>query len=164
MNITIFLLIGLELLIVSWWDLKQKRISNWWPIINMFIGVGLYLLLPLEYVFSWEIFIFPVGFILIGFVFFLLKIMGAGDSKFLASLFLLVPVEFHLMLLEKLVHATVAVGAILLIGNMLRDPAKLRAFLLSGYWQGLRNIIKSHFSYAPVIGLAWILFGARLWF
>lgn len=163
MNIIIFSLIGCELLVVSWWDLKNKRISNMWPIINILVALGFYFLRTQEYKFSWEILVFPVGFILVGFALFLLKIMGAGDSKFLASLFLLVPVEFHLMLFEKLVHATVVVGVILLLGNMLKAPAKLRAFLLSGYWQGIRNVMRSHFSYAPVIGLAWVLFGAHLW-
>jgi prepilin peptidase CpaA len=163
MNTIVYLLIALELFIVSWWDLKHKRISNLWSIANITIAVGCYLFWPGQYSWAWEVLIFPFGFIVGGFALFLLHIMGAGDSKFLASLFLILPLEFHLTFFEKLLLTTIVVGGILLIVKMLKNPAKIRAYFMTAYWQGVRDLIKSHFSYAPVIGLAWILLGASLW-
>jgi prepilin peptidase CpaA len=153
-----------ELLIVSVVDLKKKKISNIWFLVNIILAVIFHLTMKETFPFSAEMFIFPVGWILGGFVLFLLNIMGAGDSKYLASLFLMVPVEYHMVLFGKILSSTIIVGIILVTMKLIKDFKKLKAYSLANYWVGVRETIKSRFSYAPVILLAWILFGANIWF
>jgi prepilin peptidase CpaA len=107
--------------------------------------------------------LFPLGFIGIGFLLYLLNIMGAGDSKFLASLFLIIPLEFHLLFFEKLVISTVITGSVLITFKVFKNASTLKSYFISQYWKGIRDILKSRFSYAPVICVAWILLGFNLW-
>lgn len=163
MNHFIFALIAIELMGVAWIDLRTKKISNFWSLLNIAAAAGLYLFLPQLYPFSWEIIFFPVGFIVIGFCFFLMGIMGAGDSKFLASLFLMIPVEYHLPFFEKLLLTTMVVGGLRLGFKLFKEFRKIKAYLWSQYWQGLKDTIRSRMSYAPVIFLAWLVLGMELW-
>lgn len=163
MNPVIFSLLTLQLLVVSWLDIKHHKISNRWVLLNLVLSPILYFTLPESYTFHWEVLLFPVGFIVVGFLFFLMGIMGAGDSKYLAALFLLLPVELHMLFFEGLLTATMIVGSIMLSFTVYKKHRELRAFLLAQYWQGFKDIIKSRFSYAPVICLAWIYLGVRLW-
>ncbi len=162
MNV-VFLLILSELLIVAWVDFKTCKISNKWLLFNCLLAVAFYFILPDVYRFSWEVFVFPIGFIVGGFFLYLANIMGAGDSKFLASLFLMTPLEFHYSYFEKLVLSTVITGAILLLYRISVNGGKIRAYLVSRHWEGIKEIFKSRFSYAPVILLAWLLLGRSLW-
>lgn len=119
--------------------------------------------MPQSYPVTWEILIFPVGWIAVGFLLFLLGIMGAGDSKYLASLFLVVPLEEHVSFLEKIILCTLVVGGIILCFTIIRNFREFRAYTMTAYWGGIKSKIKSNFSYAPVILLAWILQGLELW-
>lgn len=159
----VFALVLAELLIVGWIDYKTQKISNKWIFVNLATAVVLYIVARDLYPLSWEILIFPVGFIVIGFLLFLLNVMGAGDSKFLASLFLLIPLEYQLLFFEKLVVSTIITGSILLTFKVISERERLKAYLLSRYWPGIRDTIKSRFSYAPVVTVAWILLGFNLW-
>lgn len=159
MNSYIFYGVLCQLLIVAWIDLKKKTISNYWAMVNVFIGIVLYVAIPELYPFNWELFLFPIGFIIGGFILFLASIMGAGDSKYLASLFIIVPSEFHMIFFEKILYATMAMGLLRVSWKVLRNFSTIKAYLVSFHWRGLRDIIKSRFSYAPVILLAWMLLG-----
>ncbi len=163
MALSFYGLVLLELFIVAWVDIRSRRISNGWALANICIAPVLYFIAAPFYPLSWEALIFPLGFIVIGFLLYLLKIMGAGDSKFLASLFLLVPLEYHLPLFEKLVVSTAITGALLIIYRSFLNRGSLRAYVLTGQWAGVRQVLRSRFSYAPVIALAWILWGLNLW-
>lgn len=156
MNAIVYSIILVQLLVVAWLDLKTKKISNYWVLSNMVAAPLLYYFLP-DYAFDWNLFLFPFGFIVMGFLFFLMGIMGAGDSKYLASLFLILPLEYHYSFFEKLLLSTMTVGSILLGWKLIKNFSRIRAFLLSQYWQGLKDVIKSKFSYAPVILLAWLM-------
>lgn len=159
----VFSLILLELLAVGWIDLKTKKISNKWIFVNLLASLILHVFVSSLYPLSWEVLIFPVGFIAIGFFLFLVNVMGAGDSKFLASLFLIIPLEYQIMFFEKLVVSTVLTGSVLLIYKIITNIDKIKAYLLSRYWIGIKEVIKSRFSYAPVVTVAWILLGFNLW-
>ena len=159
----IFAVIMVELIIVGWIDLKTCKISNRWIIINIIISAGLHVAYKDIYPFTLETLIFPLGFITVGFFLYLLNIMGAGDSKFLASLFLIIPLQYHLMFFEKLVLSTVAVGATMLVFRIMRNARTLKAYYLSRYWAGIKETLRSRFSYAPVICIAWMLMGFILW-
>jgi prepilin peptidase CpaA len=159
----IFALILCELLIVAWIDYQTEKISNKWVVLNAVASVILHASIRNLYPLSWEVLLFPVGFIVIGFFLYLLNIMGAGDSKFLASLFLIVPLEFHLLFFSKLIISTIVVGSVLLIIRFVKHGPQLKAYFLSHYWQGIKTTLKSRFSYAPVIFLAWIILGINIW-
>jgi prepilin peptidase CpaA len=159
----IFTLVLIQLLVVGWIDYKTQKISNYWILVNAAASVILHITVRTLYPLSWEVLLFPVGFIIIGFFLYLLHIMGAGDSKYLASLFLVVPLEFHLLFFSKLVLSTILVGAFLLAIRVIKNGAQLKAYFISHYWEGIRQLIKSRFSYAPVILLAWLIVGIDLW-
>jgi prepilin peptidase CpaA len=152
-----------ELLYVAWVDLRTHQIPNAWALVHVGVAPVLYLSTGPFYPLSWEALIFPIGFIVFGFLLYLVNIMGAGDSKYLASLFLLVPPEYHLPLFEKLVVTTAITGALLLAYRSAANRRSLRAYVLAGHWAGVRQLLRSRFSYAPVITLAWIIWGVNLW-
>ncbi len=152
-----------ELLAVTVIDLRVERISNFWALANV-LGAGLlYLLLPESYVWSFRVLNFPICFLVLGFLLFLAKIMGAGDSKFLSSLFLLLPLGFHVPFFEALLLSTLVIGAVLFALKVLRNFSAARAHVLTGNWGGFRQTIASRFSYGPVILVAWVLLGIKLW-
>lgn len=159
----IFILVLMELLFVAWIDYKTEKISNRWVIVNAVASVVLHLTVRSLYPFSWEILLFPVGFIVVGFLLYLVNVMGAGDSKFLASLFLVIPPEYHLLFFSKLVISTIVVGICLLLIRIAKNGSTLKAYFVSHYWEGIKLTLKSRFSYAPVIFLAWIILGINLW-
>ena len=163
MSPIIFGLILIQLLAVAWIDLKTHKISNRWAMLNVLLSVVFHIFFRSYYPLDWEVLLFPVGFIVIGFFLFLFNIMGAGDSKYLASLFLIVPVELHLGFFERLLLSTMLVGAFLLTAKVIKNFTQLRAYFIGHYWSGIKGIIKSRFSYAPVILIAWIILGVNQW-
>lgn len=159
--ITLFYLIACQLIIVSIIDLKIKKISNYWTLVNILVAVSFYLLGDVS--FEWKVLIFPLGSIIIGFVLFLLRIMGAGDSKYLASLFLVLPWTYQQKYLENVLLSTILVGGILLITKVALRFSRIKGYALSFHIKGVLQEIRSHFSYAPVLLLAWLLLGKELW-
>ncbi len=161
MNLYLYLLLLLELFVVSFIDVRVKKISNLWSVthILIFTGMSVYVGAVPEIAH----FYFPLGMIVVGFILFVFHIMGAGDSKYLASLFLLIPTPAQMLFMEKLLTVTIFVGTILLIMKFVKSAAKIKAYLTTFYFKALRAEIHSRFSYAPVILVAWILFGTALW-
>ena len=159
----IYCLILVELVIVSWIDIKIKKISNFWILVNLILSITFHFLFPDVYHFEWASLIFPLGWIVVGFVLFMLGIMGAGDSKFLASLFLMIPLKQHDGMFEKVLYSTVVVGFVMLSFKIGKDFKKIKAYALSTHWQGFKESIRSNFSFAPVVLLAWIMLGVEQW-
>jgi prepilin peptidase CpaA len=159
----IFSLILFELMLVAWIDFKTEKISNKWIMTNLLISLIFYISIRPLYPLSLEILVFPVGFIVVGFLLYLLKIMGAGDSKYLASLFLLIPLEFHVLFFEKLVLSTLVTGSILFTFRVIKHSSDLKAYIIGHHWEGVKLTLKSRFSYAPVILLAWMMLGLNIW-
>jgi prepilin peptidase CpaA len=159
----VFSLLMIELLIVSWIDFRTKKISNYWILFNLFLAFLLFLMGSHFYELNWSVFLFPLGFLGFGFILFLLNIMGAGDSKYLASLFFVTPFDYQFIFFEKIIISTLVIGTILLLMRFFRHRRELIAFSVNRHWKGIRDLIKSSFSYAPVISFAWILLGMELW-
>lgn len=159
----IYIVILIELVIVSWIDIKIKKISNLWLYLNLVLSVAFHLLYPEIYFWDWATLIFPVGWIIGGFILFVFGVMGAGDSKFLATLFLLIPLEQHALMFEKVLYTTLIVGFVFLVFKIAKDFKTIKAYALSSYWQGLKTSIKSSFSFAPVVLIAWMLLGVEQW-
>ena len=160
MNI-LFYVITLELFVVSIIDFKTKKISNYWTLVNFILSIIFYVMgtFPFEF----QALIIPVATIIVGFFLFLAHIMGAGDSKYLASLFLLLPWALQLKFFENVLLSTILVGGILLITKVIMSFNKLKGYALSLYFKGILQEIRSRFSYAPVLLLAWLLLGKELW-
>lgn len=159
--IYLYSLIALELILVSIIDLKIKKISNYWVLVNLIIALLAYVFGL--YSFEWAALIYPLGTMIIGFGLFLVNIMGAGDSKYLASLFLVLPYKMHWPYLELVLLSTIVVGAILLVTKLISRFARIKGYALSFHVKGVLTEIRSRFSYAPVLLLAWLLLGRNIW-
>lgn len=161
MNSLLFGIITIELIFIAWIDIKTARISNLWSLINLIFFVVLLIIQPQNYSINFSHFLFPLGWLVVGFVLFNIKIMGAGDSKLLSSLFLITPVRFHLNLFENILYATLITGTIFLMITIIKNWKSLRALAVNTYWKGVFQKMKSKFSYAPVIAIAWLLLGVN---
>jgi prepilin peptidase CpaA len=164
MKAGIYSLILFQLSMVSWMDIKHAKIKNHWPLLNLLFAASLFWLVPELYQWTWKVLLFPVSMLVAGFFLYLLNIMGAGDSKYISSLFLLIPVTMHWAFLENLIWSTACFASVLLIVKGYRNFSNLKTYVMAQYWDGILKIIRSRFSYAPVILVAWIFFGIFIWF
>lgn len=155
----LYTFIAIELLVISYGDLRTKKIPNLWPILNMLLYVVLLLLFPQYYSFAWEVFVISFAFLFVGFILFLFKIMGAGDTKFLFTFFLLIPLSLQKIFFTHLLFATVIIGATFFLYNLLKNAKRLWRALLSSDLQGVKSCFGTKFSYAPVILFAWMWMG-----
>ena len=64
---------------------------------------------------------------------------------------------------EKVLYSTLVVGLVMLTFKIAKDFKKIKAYAFSSYWQGFKESIRSSFSYAPVVLLAWIMLGVDQW-
>ena len=151
----------LELVFVSLRDIKTKKISNWWAVANILIFIILTFVLPEYYIWSWRTFLYSGVFLLIGFALFLLNIMGAGDSKYLFSFFLLIPMNLQEQSFFYLLVSTVVTGLMFFLMNLITNLKDLIGYLKVGDYKGVKSCFGSKFAFAPVILLAWLCVG---WF
>ena len=158
-------LIFLELLLVAWIDFKTAIISNYWFLVNILSFVLLSIFLPNIYIWGVQNFFLPLAFVLVGFMLFQLNIMGAGGSKYLFSLFLLVPYELQDMAFYTLIFSTILVGSMSFLINIYQNKKRLALALDKKDVQSIKGIFGKKFTYAPVILMSWIWFGfiARVW-
>lgn len=157
--IGVYIGILLELIFVSWKDVKTKKISNWWAISNILIFVILTFVLPEYYIWAWQTFLYSAVFLVIGFILFLLNIMGAGDTKYLFSFFLLVPMGLQEQSFFFLLVSTVVTGLIFFFMNAITNFKKIIGYFKVGDFEGVKNCFGSKFAFAPVILLAWLCIG-----
>lgn len=156
-----FALIAVQLTIVSIVDLKTRKISNRWSAVNLINAVILLLVLPEHYQLGWEMFNFPLVFFFVSFALFALKIMGAGDSKYISTFYLCVPFQEHERLFMFQLGLTIAIGIFLLAMNTVRNFDKIKLAWLIKDISVVKSIYgKSKFPYSPVILVSWILWGA----
>jgi len=85
--------------------------------------------------------------------------MGAGDSKFLFTFYLLIPEGFQEDVFLFQAYLTVIVGGSLLIYNTYKNFGKLKLAYIHGDVGIVRGVYGKKFAYAPVIFGAWIWFG-----
>ncbi len=156
---TIFWFLVLELTAVAWGDVRTQKIPNSWSLLNIACFIMLLIVWPEYYPLALSTFLYSAVFLAVGFVLFLLKIMGGGDSKFLFSFFLLVPVSLQARALVLLLLSTILIGGFLLLTNVGRNHEKIVAYIKSGYIRGIKECFGTKFSFAPVILLAWLWLG-----
>lgn len=156
---TIYIFLFLQLLFVGWIDLKFKRISNWWALMNVLIFLGLLFIDPHTYAFRFSTFFFSLAFLIVGFSLFMAKIMGAGDVKYLFSFYLLVPQRYHDSVFLALLYVTISVGTVLLMYNALKNFNRLWYALVFRDIHMIKVVFGKKFSFAPIILASWIWFG-----
>lgn len=154
-----YIFILLELVFVSYFDFRYQKISNKWSIVNFVVYFALLFLIPEFYVLSWSALFFPLVFLVITFFLYVVNIMGAGDSKFLFTFYLLVPETFHEDVFLCQAYLTVMIGGSLLIYNTYKNFDKLKLAYIHGDVGIVREVYGKKFAYAPVIFGAWIWFG-----
>ena len=159
MPVSVYLFLIFQLFFVAYNDFKNKKISNTWPLINIAFYVITIFLFPSHYAFNIETFVFPIAFLIVGIVLFMLKIMGAGDSKYLLSFYLLIPVALHEEAFIFLAYSTVVVGLSLLFTNVFKNLDIIVVALRTKNLRMIKNIFGQKFSYAPVILVSWLWFG-----
>lgn len=157
--VSVYLYILITLLFVSYGDIKTQKIPNLWSILNIMVFPVLLFFFPDQYNLSFETFFFSIVFLIVGFVLFLLKIMGGGDSKFLFTLFLVVPLSAHFVTLYALIIATVMIGSFFFITNLVKNFDKIIEYAKEGNKRGIKECFGTKFSFAPVILISWIFVG-----
>lgn len=161
-SLPIYLFILIQLIIISILDIKTKKILNIWPLINIFLFILLLFLIPEHYIFVWQTFAYSVIFFIVGFIFFLLNIMGGGDSKYLFSFFLLVPLALHEKAFVLLLYSTVFMGIAFFLLNLIRHWRAIYTTIVTGDIKEVKKYFGTKFAYAPVILMSWIWLGVDL--
>lgn len=159
MPLMVFIFLSIQLLFVAYVDFKTTKISNIWLLINFIFFCVLTFVYPNIYLWNINVWLFPVAFLLVGFVLFIMNIMGGGDSKYLSSLYLLIPLDFQETVFLYLLYTTVIVGSSLLLFNALKNLDKIIFMVRIGDVAGIKKIFGKKFTYAPVIFIAWMWFG-----
>ena len=155
----VFIFLSIQLLVVAYIDFKTRKISNVWILINFIFFCVLTFLFPKIYVWNISALLFPLAFLFVGFTLFLMNIMGGGDSKYLFSFYLLVPLGFQEGVFLYLLYTTVIVGSSLLLFNALKNFDRIALMFRVGDLAGIKKIFGQKFTYAPVIFIAWMWFG-----
>ncbi|MDD0854558.1 prepilin peptidase [Halobacteriovorax sp. GB3] len=162
MPLSIYLFFLIELVVVSYIDFKKGKISNNWSYLHLAFAVLFLFIFPSSYELGLELIKFPLLFFFGGFVMFALGIMGGGDAKYLATLFLCVPISLHDQAFEYLLYATVLVGGTLFVINLLKNFQSFILFLRMKDRNFIKGVFGKRFSYAPVILLGWLILGWNL--
>jgi prepilin peptidase CpaA len=155
----VFYFILIELIVVSIIDIREKKIKNYWPLMNIVLFVLFLFIYPENYHFDFSTFLYPTVFLLVGFGLFLLKIMGAGDTKFLFSFFLLIPKLVQNELFVLLLYSTVLIGCFFFLTNFIKNFEKIIQTIKAREYFLLKNFFGSKFPFAPVILISWIWLG-----
>ena len=85
--------------------------------------------------------------------------MGGGDSKYLFSLFLIIPLQFHERMFEYLLYTTFIIGSFVLLTNLTSNLGQIVTSLKTGDYNEVKKYFGTKFAYAPVILIAWIWLG-----
>lgn len=156
---TVFLFILIELIFVSVGDIRTKKIPNLWSLLNIIIFIILVFVFKDLYVVSWKTFLYPVIWIIAGFILFSLKIMGGGDSKFLSTYFLLIPLSSQDDAFYFLIISTIFIGLSVFMFNILKNWKSILDCLKTKNYKLLKQHFGTKFTFAPVIFISWVLLG-----
>ena len=161
----VFFFILIELVVVSFGDMRTKKIPNFWAIFNIIVFILFLFFLPHQYPLIFSMFLPSIAFLGVGFILFLLKIMGGGDSKYLFSFFLLVPLSLHSTLFNNLLISTTIIGSVFLIRNIIKNFEGIYCSIRIGQFRTLKGYFGTKFPFSPVILVSWLFTGydLRIW-
>ncbi len=155
----IYSFICIQVVFVAIYDIKHKKISNQWSLLNLALFVSFLFIFPEMYQFKAETFLFSIVFIVVGFFGYLIRVVGAGDSKYLFSLFLLTPQIWHEKTFTLLFISTAIIGGFSIFTQVIQNYEKIVAYAKSGYMSGIRTCLGNKFPFAPVILMSWLWLG-----
>lgn len=157
--LTVYIFLLIELIAVAYVDILHRKISNYWIIVNILTFVTLLVISPQVYQLIIPTFFYSSVFLIMGFILFLLNVMGGGDSKFLFSLYLLIPVSLQESAFLNLIYSTLFIGGILFLTNIARNWKQIIFAIKYKDMGTLKIVIGRKFAFSPVILVAWIVFG-----
>ncbi len=157
--LTVYIFLLIELIAVSYVDILHRKISNYWVIVNVLTFVTLLIISPQIYLLSISTFFYSFVFLVVGFILFIFNIMGGGDSKFLFSVYLLIPVYLQESAFLNLIYSTLFIGGILLITNIVRNRQQIKFAIKYKDMGKLKIVIGRKFAFSPVVLISWIVFG-----
>lgn len=155
----IYFFLLIQVIIVAVIDVKTKKIWNIWTFINIIFALLSLFLFKEHYPLGWSLIQYPFFFLVIGFGLWLLKIMGAGDVKYLFSFFLMVPSALHHLTFAYLVNTTILIGLSVMLYNILKRFSFFWIAFRTRDKEMLKQVFGTKFSYAPAILLTWIWLG-----
>ncbi|MBP9673839.1 MAG: prepilin peptidase [Bacteriovoracaceae bacterium] len=159
MTASLYFFIFIELLIVGYGDVKTRKVPNFWVLFNILLFCFFLFFFPQYFVLTWDTFSYASLFLVLGFILFLLKIMGGGDSKFLFSFFLIVPLSLHDQVFAHLLLSTLLIGTAVLIYNIIENFQTIVQGVIAGDIVKLKKCFGSKFAFIPVIFMAWLWLG-----
>jgi len=159
MLISLYFFLLIELVAVSYIDLLTKKISNAWFFLNILVFIFLLVFTSGLYDLNIDTFFYSTVFFAVGLFLFIFRIMGAGDSKYLVSLFILIPVNMQETALMCLLYTTIIIGGSHFIVNSIKNFDKIKEALREKKFDLLKGAYGKKFSFAPVILISWIWFG-----
>ncbi len=157
--IAVYFFLMIELLFVAFIDFKTKKISNLWVLINFSFFLLMIFIFPDQYKMQLRTFLFPAGILFFGFVLYLFKIMGAGDSKYLFSFYLLIPFSLHEPVFSYLIYSTIIVGSSIILYISVKNFSDFYFAMRTFDKNALMKMFGTKFSYAPVILMSWVWLG-----
>ena len=153
-----------ELLIITYLDIRYRKIPNQYIILNIILYFFFISIFKGHYSFTFGHYIYSIMFIALGFIFFLhpLKIMAGGDSKLLASLFLLVPTYFQDLFLLNLLWVTILVTSFFIILNIFENLSNIIEHIRRKNYSKI-YAFGMKIPFTPVILLSWGWLGIEIY-
>jgi len=150
--------------VISYLDFKYRRIPYQYILLNLVLYFFFISIFKGHYSFIFEHYIYSILFIIIGFIFYLhpLKIMGGGDSKLLASFFLLVPSYFQDLFLLNLLWVTILVTCICKILDLFENYNNMIEHIRRKNYSKLYDLGKK-IPFTPIILLSWFWVGIEIY-
>lgn len=164
MLVSIYIFVLLELLVVSYFDVKTRKISNHWSILNLIAFFLLIFFFPEIYRMSWETVFYSICFFFVGFMLFVIKIMGGGDAKLLASLYLLIPYNLQENSFIALIYSTLLIGGGILLYKLWIKRNEFKLAFITQDFRKIKDLMGKKFPFSPVVLLAWLVWGLSYFF
>ena len=164
MEFLVFLFLLVQSFFVSLVDIKHKKISNQWVYVNLIAFSTLLILYPQTYGASFTPFLMAATFLAVGFALYFLKVMGAGDSKYLFSFFMLIPPAWLDAAFFDLLVCTMVIGSFSLFTTIAQNYQRMSLYARTGYIRGFRECLGTKFPFAPVIFISWAWLGIKVFY
>lgn len=162
--IPLFLFLLFELIIITYLDFRYRKIPNHYIILNIILYFFFISIFKEHYSIVFSHYIYSIIFFILGFIFFLhpLKIMAGGDSKLLASIFLLLPTDFQDLFLLNLLWVTILVTSICIILNLYENLNNIIEHVRRKNYSQIYEFGKK-IPFTPIILLSWGWLGIEIY-
>ncbi len=161
--LTVCCFLFIELIVVAYYDFKNKQVLNIWSLLNILLYIVFLIIFSDIYTLTIKALIIPVTWIILGFILYKWNIMGAGDSKYLCTFFLLIPQTIQMEMLTSLAYGTLLIGLPLLTFNFCKNAKVIIILLRTKNYLSLKEYFGEKITYVPVVLLSYILFIIKIY-